>query len=76
MASRYWRAGWSIGYAGTEETELIDLKELFGYSDDEIRAMSQDLAESKVSSYAWERVTELCEGWAEPITKKEFDEED
>ena len=34
MAHRYWKACWSMGYAGTDAEEEIDLVDYFGYTEE------------------------------------------
>ena len=73
MASRYWVAKWTDGYAGSEDEEAIDLIVDWNYSKEEVEAMTDGEAGNIISDYAYEMAVVNCEGWAKPLTQEEYE---
>ena len=70
MATRYWKAKWNMGYAGTEMEEDIDLLD---YCDslEEFEALSDEDAQSIVTDIAYEEAASMIEAWAEKANNEE-----
>lgn len=73
MAQRYWKANWSMGYAGTDNEEEVDLCNLFGLTEDEVEDLSYEKAENMVADYAYDQAVERVDVWAEPIDRLEWE---
>ena len=69
MAHRYWKLHESMGYAGTDSEEEIDLVDDWNYSEKEVENMTDEDAKKELETYAWETAIEKVSAWAEPIEK-------
>ena len=64
MAQRKWEYGYSMGYAGTDSKETIDLVTDWGYSEKEVEEMTDDEAQEIVTKSAYESAVEKIDYWA------------
>ena len=66
MAKRYWVVSWKTCYAGTDNTQTVDLCEFLAVTETKVKALTDVFAQEIMDAYAWERAIELIESWAEP----------
>lgn len=66
MAKRYWTVNWGYGYAGTDNTEEVDLVDYFGYTEKEVEELPDEEAERQINDDFWNMATERVEVWCEP----------
>jgi len=68
---RKWKAEWSMGYCGTDDYEIIDLIDDWGWSEEQLEEATDEELESEVGEYAWEQAIQQVDSFAKP-----YDEED
>ena len=73
MADRYWKIGHSMGYAGTDSIETIDVCKFMGWTKKELTGMTNDDVEEKLAKMEWEEALQKIDSWAEPITEDEME---
>ena len=70
MATRYWKACYNMGYAGTDTKEDIDLLDYFE-SMEYVEALSDEEAQNIVTDIAYEEASTMIEAWAEKADNEE-----
>ena len=65
MTQRKWVLHESMGYAGTDSSEKIDLVDDYNYTEKEVEEMTDEEAETMLSKDAWEGAVQKVDAWAE-----------
>jgi hypothetical protein len=64
---RKWKLTWSYGYAGTSGSEVIDLIDDWGYSEEQLAEATDEELEKEVNTFCWEQAIQQVESCAEPV---------
>lgn len=75
MADRYWKTYENMGYVGTDTEVVVDVCEEFAWSKEDLTGFSNEKVEKELSNYLFEIAQEKIKVYAEPTTKKDYDNE-
>jgi len=64
--NRKWIVSQSYGSVGTDSSEEVDILDEFGWSEEDLEAMSDEEVQTEVDKYAWEMAIQSVESAAEP----------
>ncbi len=66
MAARFYKAGYSMGYAGTKTERLIDLCKLWGWSPEEVEEADQEETDAQLHQDMFDEATQMIDTFVEP----------
>ena len=68
---RKWKIGWSMGYVGTDDYEIIDLIDDHGWSEEQLEEATDEEIQAELDEIAWGIAIENVSSFATPIDDDE-----
>jgi len=71
---RYWKVEWSMGYSGTDETEIVDLIEDWGWTKEQLNDCPTKTIRKELDDYAWQQATANISSGYSPATEDDIED--